>query len=186
MAFTEFTQANADFSDAAHNIARQSVYPAFFGTSKINYENTSLYVSQEHQKRDAEQAVDRVCFVEVNNPMFKQPLKFTVQERFRRERFLSFQDITLTVWNNASNKPSELYKIEADYFVYGYFNGRFLLDCIIVNMADLKLKICHNEISFTQRSNLKQQDFIGIHFSQLQQAGVIVWRMPKKTVTLIK
>ncbi len=75
MAFTEFTQANADFSDAAHNIARQSVYPAFFGTSKINYENTSLYVSQEHQKRDAEQAVDRVCFVEVKNPEFKQPMK---------------------------------------------------------------------------------------------------------------
>lgn len=180
MALTEFTQANADFSDAAHNVARQSVYPCFFKTDKIKYESTSLYISKEHQKRDAEQAVDRLCFVEVNNPVFKHPLKFTVQERFRRERFLSFQDITLTVWNNASNKPSELYKIEADYFVYGYFDGVSMLDCIIVNMADLKRKICHNEIAFTQRSNAKHQDFIGIKFSALYDAKVISWRMDQK------
>lgn len=177
MAATEFSQLNADFSDAAHAVARKVVYPLFFKTDNINYENTSLYISEEHQKRDAEQAVDRICFVGIDNPMFKKPLKFTVQERFRRERFLSFQDITLTVWNNASNKPSELYKIEADYFVYGYFDGSVLLDCIIVNMADLKLKLCHKEIDFIQRSNLKQQDFIGIKFSQLKQAGVIVWKM---------
>jgi hypothetical protein len=52
----------------------------------------------------------------------RAPLGFTIQERFRRPRYAEFQDLTLTEWNGNSNLPSELYKIRAGMFLYGYYS----------------------------------------------------------------
>jgi hypothetical protein len=179
MAATEYSKANADFSDLAHLSARDLIYPLFFKTSLIKYESTLLSISEDYKQRDVEQSIDRICFVQVKNDWFKQPLKFTIQERFRRIRFADFKDVTITAWNNSSDLPSELYKIEADYFVYGYYNdiNKNFTDAVVIDVAELKRKICSNELVFNIGVNTKKQDFIGIKFNELDKHGLIVWRM---------
>ena len=179
MSRTEFTKANSDFSDLAHLVARQCVYPMFFKTANIEYQNTTLSESLSNGKRDAEQAIDRICHVAINDKWLDRSLKFTIQERFRRMRFQEFKDITLTVWNHASGLPSELYKIEADYFVYGYYDDidKVLHDVVIVDVPELKRKIALGALTYEKGMNKKNQSFISIPFDSLYQAGLIVWHL---------
>lgn len=181
MSRTEFTKANADFSDLAHIAARMSIYPMFFETNDIEYSNTTLSESLNNAVRDSEQAIDRICHVSICDKWFTWPLKFTIQERFRRMRFRDFQDITLTVWNHASGLPSELYKIEADYFVYGYYDDidKTLYDVVIVDVPELKRMIAKGMLGYKQGTNNKMQSFISIPFNSLRQAGLIVWQLSK-------
>jgi hypothetical protein len=65
MAATEYSKANADFSDLAHLSARDLIYPLFFKTSLIKYESTLLSISEDYKQRDVEQSIDRICFVQV-------------------------------------------------------------------------------------------------------------------------
>jgi hypothetical protein len=179
MASTVYETQNAEFSNAAHLAAQTLLYPAIFKTdaSKLKFESTLLEDSARGAILDGEMGVDRMVHVEVEK--LHQPLVFTVQERFRRPEWLTWQDLTVTEWNNASSLPSELYKINAGLFLYAYYDetAKAFCDAICINTTGLMQCIATGGITYTKRRNKKQQDFLAFKFDALHKAGLVTYRL---------
>ncbi len=126
---------------------------------------------------DGEMGVDRI--VNVTTKSLLAPIVFTVQERFRRPQFAKYQDLTITEWNHVSGMPSELYKINAGLFLYGYYdmNRKVFVDAICVTVPDLLLAIVTDEIKYEKRRNKKQQTFFTFKFEDLIDVGVVCYRL---------
>lgn len=176
---TEYSQRNQDFSDKAHAAARSLVYPKLFkcDESRLTFESVSVSDGGENAILDGQMAVDRLVKVTVDG--LRHPIQHTVQERFRRPGYRSYRDITITEWNNASNLPSELYKIKCGIFVYGYHyeNENRFGDVIAVDVSAFLMAMTTGGISYTKRSNRKMQDFICVTFDSLHEAGVVLASM---------
>lgn len=176
MTTTHYEPHNARFSDHAHLAARSQVYPLIFGTSRITYQSDTLLRQSERGKvLDGEMGVDRVLMVQPNG--FHAPLQFTVQERFRRPRYRSHRDITVTEWNHASGRPSELHKITAGLFVYGYYDARrdTFSDVIAVDTNALLYALARGTVRYNRLRNGKQQSFLTFGFGELYRHGLVVF-----------
>ncbi|MFW5962294.1 MAG: hypothetical protein ACOCQR_01645 [bacterium] len=182
MAKTKYQKEHGNFSNRAHLTAREKVYPKIFNTNSfrdlIFEKDTLLEDSQRGHFLDGEMGVDRV--IRVVDSRFKNGLEGIpcyIQERFREPEYFKFQDLTITAWNEASNTRSELYKINADYFVYGYYNelNNDFLDVICINVTLLKEALRRKTIEFVHDRNPKKQTFVGFQFTALKRAGVITY-----------
>jgi len=168
---TEYEGHNADFSNAAHMAARRLIYPHVFGVDDdaLQFEDTLLDGGTERERiLDGEMGVDRI--VRVSTDGLHAPIVYTVQERFRRPEYSGYGDMTITEWNGASNLPSELYKINAGLFVYGYFSEEraTFIDWVCVDVVRLLLNITHGSINYTSRQNRKQQTFFCFPMAELR------------------
>jgi len=176
---TEYSETNAAFSNAAHMCARKKIYPMIFNCNPdmLSYEDTLLDYNDRGAVLDGEMATDRIVHVKVN--MFRHPIIFTIQERFRRIYASKYQDITITEWNNSSNLPSELYKLTANIFLYGYFDDRSckFADAILFDVPMTLYRLTTKGLSFGRGHNQKNQDFITIKFSSLHEAGSVLWHL---------
>ena len=175
MARTLYEQDNADYSNRAHMRARDVLYPRIFNVrrERLQFEDTLLTQNDRARILDGEMGVDRIVRVTVHN--LHAPLMFTVQERFRRPEFAKYQDMTVTEWNYASNSPSELYKINAGLFVYGYFDERsgMFLDAIVISVTDMLLALVQGRLRYDRRMNKKQQSFLALRFEDMEKAGIV-------------
>lgn len=169
---TPYSKARQAFSDKGHMQSRRVVYPELFNVPAQNIEYTILE-EEEAKEQDCEYAIDRILQVGVSGLTGK--LQFTVQERFRMPRFADFQDITITEWNHNSNLPSELHKIRAHLFLYGYYNPTTdkLVEAIAFHVSPLLTKIVQNKIVYGRGRNEKNQTFITIRFDELMRAGIV-------------
>ena len=124
MASTPFSTLNEAFTAEVHSVVVETLYHRIFGVphDRITVESTLLKDNERGAVLDGELAVDCTVHVKAKDNDFHLPLTFTVQERYRRPYAMKWKDITITEWNPCSNTPSELYKITADYFVYGYYS----------------------------------------------------------------
>lgn len=181
MARTLYEQDNADFSNRAHMRARDVLYPRIFNArrERLAFEDTLLAQSERAAILDGEMGVDRIVRVTVHN--LPAPLVFTVQERFRRPEFAKYQDLTVTEWNHASNLPSELYKINAGLFLYGYFDERtsVFVDAIAIGVTDMLLAIATRRLRYDRRWNKKRQTFLTLRFDDMERAGIVRFRLDK-------
>lgn len=179
MARTLYEQVNADFSNRAHLRARDVLYPRIFCAhrERLEFEDTLLAQGDRAAILDGEMGVDRIVRVTVQS--LPAPLVFTVQERFRRPEFAKYQDLTVTEWNHASNLPSELYKINAGLFVYGYFNEDRdeFLDAIAIDVTDMLLAIATRRLNYARRWNKKMQTFLTLRFGDMEEAGIVRYRL---------
>jgi hypothetical protein len=176
---TPYSSSNQAFSDAAHQAAQSLIYPCVFKTGQPNlaFESTSLSTSPKNAILDGEMATDRIVKVTVKT--LCHPLQFTVQERFRKPQYASFQDITITEWNCATNLPSELYKLNSGMFVYGYFdqNTNVFVDWVAFNTVGLLYQFATAGAVFRIQSNPRSnQDFYTVSFAFLQSTGLIIAR----------
>lgn len=189
MARTLYEQDNADFSNRAHMRARDVLYPRIFNVrrERLQFEDTLLAQSDRAKILDGEMGVDRIVRVTINN--LPAPLMFTVQERFRRPKYVERQDMTVTEWNHASNSPSELYKINAGLFVYGYFDersGRFL-DAIVTGVTEMLLALAQGRLRYERRENKKQQSFLALRFEDMEKAGIVrYWLAREREATPLR
>lgn len=178
---TCYSASNQAFSDAAHAVAQVIVYPKLFSceADKISFERVSVSDGGEKAILDGQMAVDRIVRVTVSG--LRGPLDHIVQERFRRAQFASFKDITITEWNHATNQKSELYKLKAGIFLYGYFDeakGSFS-EAIAVNTSALMHAITVGKLSHATAENPRTlQTFLCLKFDDLHNAGVVMghWR----------
>jgi len=180
MANTPYSSDNRNFSDSAHLVARKTIYPRLFSTTENNlaYEKQEDILSNRGGALDADLSIDRVVKVAVNG--FRIPFTFTFQERFRKPQYANNQDITLTEWNTQSNLPSELYKISANFFLYGYFDSNLSVfsDAIVVNVPSMMLAITNGQLSFTRNVNRRSnQPFLCITFNALHKAHLVDYHM---------
>jgi len=161
--------------------ARDVLYPRIFNVrrERLAFEDTLLAQSERAAILDGEMGVDRIVRVTVHN--LPAPLVFTVQERFRRPEFAKYQDMTVTEWNHASNLPSELYKINAGLFVYGYFDERRgdFADAIVIGVTDMLLAMATRRLRYERRWNKKMQSFLALRFEDMEQAGIVRFWLSK-------
>lgn len=174
---TEYEGQNADFSNLAHMVARRLIYPRLFGVAEaaLAFEDTLLNGGTERDRiLDGEMGVDRI--VRVTSTGLHAPLVYTVQERFRRPEYSGYGDITITEWNGASDLPSELYKINAGLFLYGYFSEERVefIDWFCVDTVRLLLNITHRSIPHESRKNRKQQTFFCFRVGDLRETGCVL------------
>jgi hypothetical protein len=190
MASTPYSSINAQFSQDAHEQARVLIYPRAFGVmpQQLAFEDVTG-TDLRSRALDGELGIDRVIKVTVEH-LYK-PIEFTIQERFRRIDKLRWRDITITEWNMSSDTPSELYKIKADYFIYGYYDDtdrRFVGESLMVNVAAFKKMITAPEwkqlIERGRNENPRsKQIFVGFEFDRLMTANVVDWYINWTEVT---
>jgi hypothetical protein len=183
---TPFSNENKGFSDKAHENAKTSVYPKMLNVDvgRISYAvQEDLLIDKAWEQLDGKMAIDRIVKLSVQG--LRYPLELTVQERFRRPSALSKQDITITEYNPKSDTPSELYKIKAHYFVYGYYDEykNQMMDCIAVNVAEMLTGIATSNLKYTTARNpTTSQPFIAITFDDLHTAGLVKWHMNRANI----
>jgi hypothetical protein len=178
---TPFSQANQTFSDAAHAKAQREIYPRLFDVplSQLSFDDVTGLAIERNKVLDGEMAVDKIVNVTVQR--LNAPLVFTVQERFRRTDKMRYEDITITEWNCNSNLPSELYKIKAGLFLYGYYddlNDKFMGTTVVVSVPSLMLRLASCQIDWHIRINPRSnQRFITIPFTALEEYGTVEMRI---------
>jgi len=106
-------------------------------------------------------------------------LEFLVQERFRKPKYSNYRDITITEWNTITNLPSELYKLNAGLFVYGYAdnwpNPSDFIEVVVVDTARMIINIIRDDFICGLEENPRtEQTFITIPFVLLFDAGCVV------------
>lgn len=186
---TIYESRNATFSESAHLTAQTTIYPQMFNTaaSNLSFEDVTMENGNiRRQVLDGEMGVDRI--VKVTCASLRGPLTFTVQERFRRPEYAHWQDMTITEWNGASNLPSELYKINAGLFVYGYYDehGNTFADAICVHVSSLLYKMATGSVRYIKGHNKKQQDFVAFKFKDLHDADVVAWRLGEDSTLMVE
>lgn len=160
---TEFSRENFEFTKSAHLAAREQIYPKLFPNAR-----RLQYVDTTKATEDLKYAVD--CIVAVTVDGFRAPLKFFVQERWREPKYIPMQDVTVTEWNTKTDLPSELHKIAAHYFVYGYYerSTNKIVEAVIVNVPQMLKGLADGAIKYTGEERIsKDQDFIGISWDEL-------------------
>jgi hypothetical protein len=180
MPATPFSNANKEFSDKAHLAARRLIYPQMFKAlpQNISYETQEEITSERGGALDGDMSIDRVVKVTVSG--FRAPFTFTVQERFRKPENAKWQDITITEWNTRSNTPSELYKISANFFLYGYYDDLRMsfVDALIINVPSMMYSIATGAFRPDRRNNPRSdQPFLCLKFDDLHRAGLVMYRM---------
>lgn len=184
MNYTPYTQGNADFSNSAHMAARRTFYPAMFGVTAtdIDWDSSTLLATGERgQVLDGEMGIDRIALVTVDG--LRAPLRLTVQERFRRPQYQNCLEATITEWLHNSNRPSELHKIAANFFVYGFYDATqdILLRAVTLNMPAVLLHIMGlptDEIdSMRQHWDKKNLDYLKLGNERMFNNSLVVHRM---------
>jgi hypothetical protein len=185
MAKTRYDKHNGDFSNRAHEAAKRLLYPSIFNVpfSALEFESTLLEQDAKSKLLDGQMGIDRLVRVRVDS--LPAPLEFAIQERFRRVRFMNYKDLTITEWNYASGIKSELYKIKAGMFLYGYYDEQTssFPDAICINTDGLKYALISGNISYVRRRNKKQQSFLAFKFVNLHDASVVMYRHLNKAKT---
>lgn len=178
MARTGHKDYQHDWSDKAHLLARGMVYPWFFGVDAehLAYQD-GVQFSDGEQGRilDGEKGIDRIVGAPVDN--FAHLIPHTVQERFRNESYAHFQDLTMTEINTVSGKPSEVYKIQAQLFLYGYVNTQatkfhqwLIVDIALLNRALLNKTLVPSKKEMNDRGQI----FVTYKFKDLWRTNCVL------------
>lgn len=183
---TPFSIANRDLSQSGHLKAREVIYPALFANrikhgDQLTYEDTCIWNGERGQVLDGEQATDRIIYLycrrfanqpkgyeDAESALRRIPL--TVQERFRDPVHQNNQDLTITVWNPHSRTPSEMFKLMAQWFLYGYYDlaTDTHAQTLLVNVSDMMMGIIYGSLSFKSCENPRtKQPFVAIPFEAL-------------------
>lgn len=182
---TIYEAVNQKYSDACHNLARDLVYPKLFKVAPdcITYEqDTLLGESSRGQILDGEMGVDRIVHCKVRG--LTGELVFTIQERFRRPEFVKWQDLTVTEWNHATNLPSELSKINAGIFIYGYGNHSDtdkvtdFVEVLAINTTSLLYLLAIGGMTYKRGRNKKLQSFLAFGFKELFSKRLVLYKYP--------
>ncbi|MGH4008678.1 MAG: hypothetical protein ACRDTH_11090 [Pseudonocardiaceae bacterium] len=164
---TAFSQQRFEFTKRAHLAAQTQFYPRMFRNG-VAFEDTTSTT------RDLDYAID--CLLSVTAPGFRAPVRLSVQERFRQPHEMHWGDVTITEWNLASDLPSELHKLGAQMFVYGFYDedrDRILL-AVAVDVALLQWGLSHGAIDY-ERCSRGDQSFIALKYRALKQFGAVLF-----------
>lgn len=178
---TPYSATNQTFSDRAHALAQRVIYPQLFEVDRacLSFDDVTGMTVERNRVLDGEMAVDKIVNVTIHG--LQAPLVFTVQERFRRPDKAKFQDITITEWNLNSGLPSELYKIRAGLFLYGYYDerhDRFIDQTVVVNVPSLLMRIAARRVAWQEGRNPRSnQRFLTFPFTVLEECGTVELRL---------
>lgn len=164
---TAFSQKRMDFTKRAHLAAQTQFYPKMYPRG-VEFTDTVNTV------RDLEYAID--CQLAITIKDLRAPISLAVQERFRQPSEMHWGDITVTEWNLASNQPSELHKLGAQMFVYGFYDEDVdHIDlAVAVDVGLMQWALANGELEY-ERRNRGDQSFLGIKYAALMSLGAVLF-----------
>lgn len=165
---TGFSPRNMEFTKRAHLAAQSQFYPGLFRNLPITFEDTV------GTAKDLEYAID--CRVAVTVDGLQAPLYFAVQERWRRPADMQYGDITITEWNQASGQPSELHKLGAQLFVYGFYDETTdrIVVAVAVNVVTVLWRLAVRDLGWRRQRRI-DQTFLGFSLQDLRDVGSVIY-----------
>ena len=170
---TVYSPTRQAFSNAAHVAAQTQFYPELFGKRPLTFTDTGKTVA------DLEYAIDRQ--IAVTLPQLRAPLLFDIQERWRNPADLGYGDITVTEWNIDTNEPSELHKLGAHLFVYGFYDeaaDRIVL-AVAVEVPRMLLGMVLGKLP-SERRPRGDQTFRTFRYRDLHKAGAVALMLDRR------
>jgi hypothetical protein len=170
---TIYSQSRADDSLCAHLAAQEQFYPLLFPGRPIAFENTVNTV------KDLDYAID--CQVAVTVPQLRAPLLFPVQERWRLDlEARQYGDITVTEWNLDTDVPSELHKLGAHLFVYGFYDkpAGQIIAAAAVEVPRMLRALALGKLKYTSRRR-GDQSFLGFGLRDLETIGAVMFKFSR-------
>ena len=163
---TTFSAERMEYTKRAHLAAREQFYPAMFSHLPIRFEDTVGTV------RDLKYAID--CQLAVKVAGLGAPLRFSVQERWRRPTYRHFGDVSITERNLASGEPSELHKFGAQLFVYGFYDDRTArIEAAVALRAVVMLRqLALGRLEYGRRARI-DQTFLTFPLTILESIGAV-------------
>jgi hypothetical protein len=110
--FTPVDPAQWEFTKTAHEAARSQFYPGMWPGLPLEFTDLTKTVL------DTRAGIDLRVTVGVRVPQWRAPVRFWVQERWRKRENYRFGDTTITRWNNNSDTESELHHFGAGILVH--------------------------------------------------------------------
>lgn len=162
-------------SERCHYVARKEIYPMLFNSPSLGLEFDYKFGDED----DLNKGIDATVTARLVQD--KLPITFTFQERFRNydaQKIRSFNDVTFTTWNGNSDMPSEWYKFEAHFMVYGFENQKKtgLFNWAVVSIPLLQLKYIARQIIPAKKAkpNDRGQEFIAFKNEDLYRTDCMV------------
>lgn len=177
MARTPFDPHNHSFSEAAHRLARTGFYKeleAMIARHSGTKVARVLWEDMFGTREDTDLGIDRNLYVFGTDGSERA---LSVQERFRRQRFVRYRELTVTQANHASGERGDFWKLQADLYAYGYVYDDMsdFAEAVVVSVPRLKSlfenKCIRPNQSYYER---KQQTIWGFPFDELERGGAIV------------
>ena len=164
---TVFSQENWEFTKRAHLAAQRQFYPLMF-PGGVTFEDTTKTA------QDLDYAID--CQLSIAIPDLRAPIRLSVQERFRNPRDMGYGDITVTEWNLNTNEPSEIHKLGAQMFVYGFYDKfrDHICLAVAVDVGLLQWALSHGRITYKRQSR-GDQSFLGFSYQVLHELGAVLF-----------
>jgi hypothetical protein len=172
---TAFDPERMDFTKRAHLAAQAQLYPKMFPERRVEFVDTVATV------QDLDYAID--CRLAVTVPDFRAPLYFAVQERWREPEWEHHGDVTVTEWNLSSDQPSELHKLGAHVFVYGFYDDaadRVRL-AVAVDVAIMLRELACGRLPFERRRRRGgDQSFLCLRCRDLYSVGAVIFKLDQR------
>lgn len=173
MSKTPHSSENQAFTDSAHRLAREQVYPRLF---RVPAENIFYLKADKaiNEFLDTRMGIDRSMRVKYRS--MPAPFLITTQERFRKPRYQDFQDITVTLWNHISDLPGEMFKLACHFFVYGFYDEKHnrLVEVIVLHAHLLVECVAMCKLTYTTQDNPRSgQTFACFKIDDLKRVGVV-------------
>jgi len=167
-----------EFTKRAHLAAREQFYALMFPGRPFEFVDTVGTV------RDLEYAID--CQMAVSVDGLRAPLNFAIQERWREPEAMQYGDITITEWNLASDGPSELHKLGAHLFVYGFYDKQAdrILAGVAVDVLSVLRALAVGGLTY-RREKRVDQTFLGFGMRDLQRLGAVVFQLDNRRPVVV-
>ncbi|MGH3447089.1 MAG: hypothetical protein ACRDP4_05655 [Nocardioidaceae bacterium] len=163
---TVFSQGRWEFTKKAHVAAETQFYPLMW-PGGVAFEDVTKTA------QDLDYAID--CQLAVTVDGLKAPIRMSIQERFRQPEGMDYGDITVTEWNLDTNLPSELHKLGAQMFVYGFYDEScdHIVLAVAVDVGLMQWALAHDELPYVRRRR-GDQSFLGFRFGALRKLGAVL------------
>jgi hypothetical protein len=168
---TAFSGENFTFTQLAHLAAQKQFYPGLWPGATVKFIDTTK------AEADLVYAVDCIAEVSLPDAEARGPVKFYIQERWRRKSFSTYRDLTITEWNLRTNQPSELHKLGAQVFVYGIYDqeGDRIVSALAVDIVRMQLANVRGELKYIRKKRGSgDQTFIGIEWDHLDDIDAVL------------
>lgn len=169
---TAFSGENFSFTQKAHLAAQKQFYPGLWPGAAVSFIDTTK------AEADLVYAVDCIAEVSLPDVEARGPVKFYIQERWRRQSFSTWRDLTITEWNLQTNQPSELHKLGAQVFVYGIYDQKEdrIVSALAVDIVRMQLANVRGELKYIRKKRGGgDQTFIGIEWDHLDDIDAVLY-----------
>jgi hypothetical protein len=137
---TPFDIANFDFSKKAQSVAAQRHYEKAFGRGRL--------VKTDYRKLDQDYSIDGIWISSGGDT-------YSIQERFRRTKYAHYRELTVTDFKHGTENEGSWRKIQANYFVYGYFEPNVgFKELVICSVDAIKNSGIEPTTQYYKRKNL--------------------------------